>query len=183
MFRIFLAFPVPEKLREELKNQCTKYVHLPGFRWTPVSNLHITLFFIGEVEEKNIPIIAQGTKALFAELDPFTLQFDRFEFRGGKNNPSMFWARFQKTAAFTNLSENVYLRVKEYMTITTQFKDPIPHITLARLKKDAEPALVKTDEWKQMELLEINCAELWQTVHVPGGVRYDSIGRFEFKME
>ncbi|MBK7850777.1 MAG: hypothetical protein IPJ66_06420 [Bacteroidetes bacterium] len=59
MVRIFLAFPLPLNLRKQLQQMFSGYSNAAGFRWAPEENLHITIFFIGEVEEEKIPLIRE----------------------------------------------------------------------------------------------------------------------------
>ena len=48
MIRLFAALPVPFDIAEPLER---RQQGLPGARWTPLENLHITLRFFGEVSE------------------------------------------------------------------------------------------------------------------------------------
>ncbi|MCZ6453267.1 MAG: RNA 2',3'-cyclic phosphodiesterase, partial [Alphaproteobacteria bacterium] len=47
MIRLFAALALPEAVRERLVQVRAP---LPGARWVPLENLHVTLRFIGEVE-------------------------------------------------------------------------------------------------------------------------------------
>lgn len=48
MIRLFVGLALPEGLRERLTGLRGQ---VPGARWVPPENLHITLRFIGEVDE------------------------------------------------------------------------------------------------------------------------------------
>ena len=48
MPRLFVALPMPEEIAEQLDRLC---VGLPGVRWTGPAQFHLTLRFIGEVEQ------------------------------------------------------------------------------------------------------------------------------------
>lgn len=178
MRRVFLSFPVAEKLSNQFLHFADAHQHLTGFRWTRENNFHITLFFIGEVEERNIPEISVRLKRLLSNQTPFDLHFDHFEIKKGKGSHGIFWARFHKRDEFSALARKVQDVVKEFMTIRIQHPDPIPHITLARVKfSGTEPALTNPP---LPETQRIDHAELWQTVQTNEGVRYDSLCRFDF---
>ncbi|MBK6836987.1 MAG: RNA 2',3'-cyclic phosphodiesterase [Bacteroidetes bacterium] len=183
LHRIFLAFPVGFDLQKKFEDQFLHYKNLQSFRWTPSSNLHVTLFFIGEVEEKNVIVIKENLEKLFSVQMPFHLSFEEYQFKGGKNSPSMFWAKFQHSEDFRELSEKIFYQVKDFMTIAPQHKDPIPHITLARLKKGAEISTVNIHSLGKVEVPIIDFAELWQTVSSPEGVKYNSLCKFIFKKQ
>lgn len=46
MFRLFVALPLPAEVRERLDSLCSG---IPGARWVPPENMHVTLRFIGDV--------------------------------------------------------------------------------------------------------------------------------------
>jgi RNA 2',3'-cyclic 3'-phosphodiesterase len=57
--RAFFGLPVPEPQREELGRFITECAALaPNFRWTAISNLHLTIRFIGSVDRDVVEAIA-----------------------------------------------------------------------------------------------------------------------------
>ena len=52
MIRLFVAVDLPEGVRDRLAGLCAG---LAGVRWVEPQNLHLTLRFIGEVEEPQFP--------------------------------------------------------------------------------------------------------------------------------
>jgi RNA 2',3'-cyclic 3'-phosphodiesterase len=64
--RAFFGLPLPEPLRHELEPFLAACISAtPTFRWTPVSNLHLTVRFIGSIEREAVERIADriGTLA------------------------------------------------------------------------------------------------------------------------
>lgn len=63
--RAFFGLPVPNSHRDELGTfliACAGAA--PGFRWTPVSNLHLTVRFIGSIDREAVDRIADRIAAL-----------------------------------------------------------------------------------------------------------------------
>ena len=155
-----------------------KNSHIENIRWTPEENFHITLFFIGEVEEKNLSKVKANLENVFIDQKSYSLEFESVIFKG-KKHPSMLWACFRKNEFFTELSEKIHRSVKDFMTVASVHHDPIPHCTLARLKPGVDiSSIVTTINLLQLEL-NVNTAELWQTVQTEKGVMYKSIDQFK----
>lgn len=172
LIRIFTAFPAPAKLLEAYSEFIRVYSELQGIRWTPSDNLHVTLFFIGEVEEENLPAIQEALNPLFSKWESFEIEFEKTSFRGKQNSPGMIWAQFVKSEKFKNASERIHVAVAEYMTITHVHTDPIPHITLARIKRGADFSGINLSDFNYKDRLVIDHAELWMTVQSKAGVTY-----------
>jgi 2'-5' RNA ligase len=71
--RAFFGLPVPEPHREALGGyleECAS--RAPDFRWTPADNLHLTLRFLGQVEESTAQRITDALSA--ASLRGFDLE-------------------------------------------------------------------------------------------------------------
>ena len=66
--RAFFGLPIPESHRDELGhfiNGCADVA--PTFRWTPASNLHLTVRFIGSIERETVDRIADRIGAVGPE--------------------------------------------------------------------------------------------------------------------
>ncbi len=62
--RAFFGLPVPEPQRDELGRFITECAAVsPNFRWTPISNLHLTIRFVGSVDREVVEGIADRLDA------------------------------------------------------------------------------------------------------------------------
>lgn len=174
--RIFVAFPLIKDLLDLYSDYILNFRNIPGLRWTKRENLHLTLFFIGEIEESNLPHVIEQIKILRESFKPFLLEFEKISYRGKAHKPGMIWAQYQKAESFNELSQVIYKSVSGFMTINPQYLDPIPHVTLARLKKDVDLSSVRANELNFPALLKVDKMELWMTVQTVDGVVYKSIG-------
>ncbi len=70
--RLFLAFDLPESIREEIHRAFAPYVErYPFVKWVPPENYHITLVFIGEVPAHYVNSINEPLRALASSSRPF----------------------------------------------------------------------------------------------------------------
>lgn len=177
MKRIFAAYPIVGELSEAFLKISQINSVTEGIRWTNKDNLHITLFFIGEVEEGKIEKIIPRLESVANDFKPFKLQFDKIEVRTTKRKPSMIWGRFKKCDEYSALSKAIQESVSEFMTIAVSHKDPIPHCTLARVQSRAQ--MEKIDlTFSFIQTLIIDRVELWMTVQTKDGVRYERLAGF-----
>ena len=183
MIRVFVAFPLPLNWTESFMTISKMNSSLEKFRWIPSENLHITLFFIGEIEEKDLEQIAKKLNIVFRDHQAIHLFFESIELRGKKNNPSMLWGKFRESESFISLAEKIYQSVKDLMTVEIVHKDPVPHCTLARIKPRAENNLLKTEFILQSTDLHVDAAELWKTIKYKEGVKYERLLHWNFNRE
>ncbi|MGE5503729.1 MAG: RNA 2',3'-cyclic phosphodiesterase [Actinomycetota bacterium] len=134
MIRLFVGLALPAELAGRLE---TMEAGIPGARWVEARNLHITLRFIGEVEEG----VAHDIHDALAEL--VAPAFD-VEIRGvglfGGRAPHALYAGVERSDALVRLRD----KVESAVVRTGQPPEPrkfTPHVTLARLKNAPAPRL------------------------------------------
>lgn len=128
MIRVFVALPVPDMIRYALSTlQCG----LPGARWIAPENFHITLRFIGEVDEGQAEDIHDNLSRIDAPGVDITL--DRISWFGSKRKPSILIAQAQKNDALMHLQRKVESAVAR-SGLSADGRKFHPHVTLARLK-------------------------------------------------
>ncbi len=172
MSRLFVAIPIGIHFLSSIQLVKQLNENLEGVRWTPQANLHLTLFFLGKVNSIHIPKIIQLMNEI--ELNPFQIDFDSFSLEGSIiNKPSMLWAKFKTHPNFTKLSLMLRKSFEPYITEPLKFSEPIPHITVARIKKVQEFIL----NISVNEPFIVNGMELWQSVKTTNGVTYPVLAK------
>ncbi len=143
MKRLFLAAALPDSHIEKIENYLQIYKkdqHLEGAKWTKPENYHITVLFLGEVVDAHLPEMKILLRGLAARMAPFTLHFEHTEFFSYKV-PKVIWGRFQRSLEFLELHKECEKFMKPYVDLAEEeeMKEPIPHVTLARLRKPVDP--------------------------------------------
>ncbi|MFC7000005.1 RNA 2',3'-cyclic phosphodiesterase [Rufibacter roseus] len=130
--RLFVAAALPAEVKDYLVQARDQYQD-PNSRSVPEQNLHLTLYFIGNVpafeEETNKQKIAEVAK----RHQPFTLALEQLEPGPKPKSPRLIWARFRQHEAFTQLSQEL---TEALSSETSKQKEFIPHVTVARFKKE-----------------------------------------------
>jgi 2'-5' RNA ligase len=130
--RLFIALLLPEKIKEELAqnaNDLSKYCSKGNFGRP--ENYHLTLKFLGETTEQQLPLLSQAIQEAAAGTTAFSLQLaDWGTFPRG--NQHIIWRALAKPydelmLLFTKLETALYRAgwAKEQRPLK-------PHITLAR---------------------------------------------------
>ena len=132
MIRLFAALPVPFDIAETLAR---RQQGLPGARWSPAENLHITLRFFGEVEETRA---ADLDAALAAIVVPsFEIALKGAGCFGDAQRMRAVWAGVAENAELARLAAKCETAAKRsgLKPETRAFR---PHVTLAYLKHTPE---------------------------------------------
>jgi RNA 2',3'-cyclic 3'-phosphodiesterase len=128
MPRIFTGLEIPADIGTELS-----FLRggLPGARWIDPENYHVTLRFIGDVDD----VLAHEVASLLGMVrrTPFELRFDGLSSFGGRH-PRALVATFAPTQALLELQAE-HERVMRRVGLDPEGRKFTPHVTLARLRE------------------------------------------------
>lgn len=185
--RLFIAIELPKELKEEIavyRREIIKdLVNLPSL--TTIENLHITVSFIGGVEESLIDGFIIKLKEIQTSLKPFSLQFKETILAPPGRFHSMIWVIYEKSSEYTQLTKVVntiivsYLKNHRHPIYLSSHQEPIPHITLARFK-DKISLPDQTFPSLSVNSLDIKSITLMQSQLSSKGPKYIQIKRLSF---
>ncbi len=133
--RLFVALDLPWETKEELSDLSFP---LPGARWVPTDNFHLTLRFIGEANRLQAEEIDHALASLRGRSFSFTLGgLGWFEKYGRVNTLYVGVERNADLARLQSKVENALLRVG----LPPDKRKFTPHVTLARMDQPVTPAL------------------------------------------
>jgi 2'-5' RNA ligase len=123
--------------------------------------LHLTIHFLGETPAEKLEDIITALQKIAADTAAFTLHLDCLEPGPKPKSPRLIWARFAAHPAFMELCT----AVTRQLGVKPSSQDYIPHITLARFRKDvAKPTGLPTIDLKTQQIsLPVNSLALWQS--------------------
>jgi 2'-5' RNA ligase len=128
VIRLFTALELPAAARERLAALAGG---VPGARWIPAENMHLTVRFIGDVDEPTAGDLAEVLAAVRARAFDIVIEGVGAFSRGRK--PSVLWAGVARNDALMHLQgriESVLVRAG----LPPEPRRFSPHDTLARLK-------------------------------------------------
>ncbi|TWB36894.1 RNA 2',3'-cyclic phosphodiesterase [Nitrospirillum pindoramense] len=136
MIRLFVGLEMPEAVRDALSRLSGG---LPGARWAPPENYHLTLRFIGEVDEGVAQDIDQALDLVAAPA--FTLTLDGLGQFGRGERSRVLWAGVRPEPALDHLQAKVESAVVR-AGLPAETRKFSPHVTLATLGRETSAARV-----------------------------------------
>ncbi len=127
MIRLFTAIEIPQAVRIRLS---LLQGGVPGARWSPPENLHLTLRFIGEVDEATANDIDDVLSALHVPAFELTLK-GAGEFGG--RDPHALWVGVALNEPLMRLAAKIESGLQR-MGLAAETRKFSPHVTLARLR-------------------------------------------------
>lgn len=128
MVRLFAAIPLPFDLRQRLALMSGG---IPGAKWVAPENLHLTLRFIGEVDEGLMADIDAALLGVAAS--PFALTLAGVGHWETRGKATALWAGIEKSPELLYLHDRVEAAVQR-ADLPPEPRKFAPHVTLARLK-------------------------------------------------
>jgi 2'-5' RNA ligase len=127
MIRLFAAIELPENIRLQLS---LLQGGMPGARWSPIENMHLTLRFIGEVDEA----VARDIDDMLADIraPSFSLALKGVGEFGRKEGRTL-WAGVSNGDALQHLAAKIESALQR-MGLPAETRKYSPHVTLARLR-------------------------------------------------
>ena len=137
LHRVFVAINLPEQVKEKLISFRKDYEFLPC-KWVEKENLHITVLFLGNLDDNQLFQTIRTTKQALKNYHSFLVEIDRVCYGPkGKFPPRMLWAEISKNKEFLKIRDELrgkLFSLPEYQYKTMDFKKGLPHITIARIK-------------------------------------------------
>lgn len=127
MPRLFTGLEIPQDIACQLD---LMRGGLPGARWIDQDCYHITLRFIGDIEDGLAREIADALDGLAAL--PFTLQLKGLGYFGG-SKPHSLHARIAQSSELMRL-QATHERICQSLGLRPESRKFTPHVTVARLK-------------------------------------------------
>lgn len=129
MYRLFVAIDLPEEVKEAVANIRGD---LPGARWVPREQIHLTLRFIGDADETLFQVIRKRLAEVKARHFPLALEGIGY-FPPGPT-PRVLWVGMTASAPLLDLQQQVEQAVQTAGMIPERRRFS-PHITIARLRE------------------------------------------------
>jgi 2'-5' RNA ligase len=153
--RTFIAIELSKSIREQLVDlQATLGRAALDVKWVEPEDLHVTLLFLGEVEDRDLPAVCRAVQEAVAVQPAFPMTIERVGCFPNPRRPRILWAGvgsgMQEVVAVHDAIETPLLDLGCYRREDRKYT---PHVTLGRNRSEGpadalRKALAQQAGWK-----------------------------------
>ncbi len=172
--KIFIGVDLPAEVKKRLMQKIERWEGLP-IRWSREENLHLTLTFLGFVDDEIIFDICEKVKNAVKEIEAFDIELDKIELGPTRDeNARVVWFTGKADDRLKQLVENIEKELGIFRESKKVFK---PHVTLGRVQKYNWQKLEKTPEISEKfsVLLPIDSVQIFESAVIDGKRKFDVI--------
>jgi RNA 2',3'-cyclic 3'-phosphodiesterase len=162
MKRLFAAIKIhPDKnFLDQLHRLQTQMDH-EKIKWVEDHNIHITLKFFGETDERKIPEISGVLTKVAGGVPAFGFHFQSLGVFGSKYDPRVVWIGIEPYDLLVNLMKKLHAELKT-IGYEPDRQNLVPHLTIGRIKeiKDKQLFQLTIEKFREISSSEMMAGEI-----------------------
>ncbi len=181
--RTFVAIQLDEECRRNLATAVEQMEHVvETVKWVDPESAHLTLKFIGQLDEEDVPHAVDALKEAAEAAAPFTMDVSGLSAFPDDDNPRVIYAPVNEAEGIlVKLAQNVDAKLADELGVEPDERKFVPHVTLGRLKKNEScpPVKALSREAGQSNFGEVEATEivLMKSDLTPRGAVYTPLER------
>jgi len=177
--RSFIAIELPETVKSALAELQQEFKKCGAdVRWVKPDNIHLTLKFLGNVDEENVDRIVKTIKEICNKYNVFTLKIKGIGLFPNIRAPRVLWVGISGDSVLTGLQREIEDGMTE-MGFEREQRAFRAHLTLGRFRSSAgkEGILdaIKLHEDASLGTMDVGSVSLMKSDLSPAGARYTKI--------
>ncbi len=182
MKRTFLAIPIPSGDEfPALSQRLQRNLQHEHISWCKTNQIHLTLKFVGDTPDEDIPKIIQACQEVAKRHQPFDMDFNRTGIFGSNHSPRVIWLGMtDEPKALYDLEKDV-LDAFDALGYLRDRQNFVPHITVCRIKglidKPFFEKVYHTVEQKSYIQTHVDSIVYFQSFLQPTGAFYKVLKR------
>ncbi len=183
MKRIFIAIKIPETEEvTQLLNTLRKSLSGEKIKWVEPRNIHITLAFLGELNDERIDKTKQVAGSFLEGEGRFKLDLRSIGIFAGSRGAKVIWLGIEHSPGLESLQGDLVTLLVENHLYDNSRKFA-PHITIGRVKGHVPLERVRTvtERFRNKYFRSVNVNEiiLYESILKPAGPIYEPLKTFE----
>ncbi|RQH00765.1 RNA 2',3'-cyclic phosphodiesterase [Natrarchaeobius oligotrophus] len=184
--RLFVSVDLPDDLAEPFADLQAEFDEAAGLNFTDPEQAHLTVKFLGEVDEDRLPALERELAAAVddAGVDPFTVRYGGLGVFPNLEYITVVWVGTETGGdELARLHEAIEARTTA-MGFDAEDHDFTPHVTLARMEhaggKELVRKLVREREPTVGEM-RVTDVHLTESTLTSDGPEYSTVTRFSLE--
>lgn len=133
--RLFIAALIPEGIRTQLTNYINFLKrNIDGVKWEKFEKLHVTLKFLGDIDESRVNEISNLLEKLVHNYSPFNTSILDFGGFPDLKHPGVLYVGLSRNSGLSKLQNELEQELSG-LGFKEENRRFIPHITVGRVKK------------------------------------------------
>lgn len=181
MLRLFIGIPLPDthqKLTQTIAAKADEGLR-SRVRWTRPGNAHLTLKFLGNVEENTVDGLVTALSAI--EFPAFPVELGPCDGYPNIRKPRVIWKGLRQGAKECTTLADMIENAAVALDFKPSAKPFTPHLTLGRVKKDAHDQwqiVLHAADTKPWPGFRADRFVLWKSDLTPDGPIYTELSDF-----
>lgn len=189
MIRSFIALDLFESTKESLLNvrrRLQKEIPADWVRWSRPASIHLTLKFLGDVAEKDMPGIKEALAQVALRHTPFKFVVAHLGCFPNLKRPRVVWVGVQETTgALVALQQDVEKSLQP-LGFKAERRRYHPHLTLGRTRRGVVSAekrrlgeIIDNTDIGEVNQVDVEGLKLMRSDLRPDGAVYTVLAEFE----
>lgn len=181
--RLFFAVDIPEPTLVSAERILETFDIPPNHvRWVHVRNLHITLKFLGDIEQDRVPALCEAAREAAAGFGPMDLIIEGMGIFPNIHHPRVVWFGVGGESANLAALEAELAKKLEPLGFEPDERPFAPHLTIGRVKSALARGellrLVHNNQKVRVGPAPVDALHLYESRLSPGGSIYTRIESF-----
>ncbi len=182
MIRLFVALKFPNDIVDkiiEFRNDAAG--NNQNLKWEIKEKLHLTLNFIGDVQEDKVDKIADSL-SFIKDINSIEMNLTKFGFFFRDNHPKILWLGLSSNDNLITLADKIESKLETF-GIKKEKRKFKPHLTLLRIKNKIDKNFINSFENFNLPYLKFYSNEitLFKSELLPDTSRYTEIKNYKLK--
>ena len=182
--RCFIALDISELIRQDISEIIDRLKkHRADVKWVPVSNIHLTLKFLGNTPENVLPKIKDCLFSVVLSYNPFYISIYATGVFPNRRYPKVIWIGVRDSEMLKNLHSDIDNAVGSigFKKETRTFN---PHLTIGRVRsqKGIMNLVDELDSYREKEFgnIHVKTIKLMKSELSPRGATYSCLYEIPF---
>jgi 2'-5' RNA ligase len=181
--RLFYAVKISDAIRADVEAAVQSFpLRNPPWRWIPTGNMHLTLKFLGEVDERILGDLKDVGSAAAAETKPFRVAYGAFGGFPNLSNPRVIFFEAKEGARELAKIAKSLESLVEPLGIERERRPFKAHLTLARIKEPLPRGMAERfDDVPPLPATAFQIVDRFMLMRshlAPSGATYEEVGSF-----